>query len=91
MGIGLLTYEVMTSWTKNMKYVVIYEKTSTGYSCYAPDLPGGIAAGDDLHETKELMERAVEIQLAGMREDGDPIPVPDCGGISRSRGEVKGC
>lgn len=27
-----------------MKYVVIYEKTGTGYSCYAPDLPGCIAA-----------------------------------------------
>jgi predicted RNase H-like HicB family nuclease len=59
-----------------MKYAVIYEKTSTGYSCYAPDLPGCIAAGDDLAETKSLMERAIEMHLAGMREDGDPIPVP---------------
>ena len=57
-----------------MKYVVIYEKTGTGYSCYAPDLPGCIAAGDDLAETKSLMERAIEIHLRGMREDGDPIP-----------------
>ena len=63
-------------WIKTMKYVVIYEKTSTGYSCYAPDLPGCIAAGDDLPETKALMERAIEMHLAGMREDGDPIPVP---------------
>jgi predicted RNase H-like HicB family nuclease len=59
-----------------MKYVVIYEKTSTGYSCYAPDLPGCIAAGDDLTETKALMERAIEMHLRGMREDGDPIPKP---------------
>jgi predicted RNase H-like HicB family nuclease len=50
-----------------MKYVVIYEKTSTGYSCYAPDLPGCIAAGDDLAETKALMERAIEMH---------PIPKP---------------
>ena len=48
-----------------MKYVVIYEKTSTG--C--------VAAGD-LAETKDLMERAIEIHLAGMREDGDAIPEP---------------
>ena len=59
-----------------MKYAVIYEKTSTGYSCYAPDLPGCIAAGDDIAQTKELMRRAIEIHLAGMREDGLPIPEP---------------
>jgi hypothetical protein len=33
-----------------MKYVVIYEKTSTG--------------------------GAIEMHLAGMREDGDPVPEP---------------
>jgi predicted RNase H-like HicB family nuclease len=59
-----------------MKFAVIYEKTDTGYSCYAPDLPGCIAAGDDLQDTKTLMHRAIEIHLAGMREDGDPIPEP---------------
>jgi len=59
-----------------MKYVVIYEQTSTGYSCYAPDLPGCIAAGDDLDETKALMERAIEMHLEGMRQDGDPILMP---------------
>jgi len=59
-----------------MKYLVIYEKTSTGYSCYAPDLPGCIAAGNDLNETKALMVRAIEMHLEGMHEDGDPIPAP---------------
>jgi predicted RNase H-like HicB family nuclease len=59
-----------------MKYAVIYEKTNTGYSCYVPDLPGCIAAGKDLGETKNLMERAIEIHLAGMREDGLAIPEP---------------
>ncbi len=65
-----------SSRPKNMKYVVIYEKTNTGYSCYAPDLPGCVAAGDDLAETKALMERAIEMHLVGMREDGDAIPIP---------------
>jgi predicted RNase H-like HicB family nuclease len=59
-----------------MKYVVIYEKTSTGYICYVPDLPGCIAAGKDLSETKALLEGAIEMHLAGMREDGDPVPEP---------------
>jgi predicted RNase H-like HicB family nuclease len=59
-----------------MKYAVIFEKTGTGYSCYAPDLPGCVAVGDSIEETKQLMERAVEIHLASMRVDGDLIPEP---------------
>jgi predicted RNase H-like HicB family nuclease len=59
-----------------MKYAVIYEKTTTGYSSYAPDLPGCVAAGDTIEETEKLMQEAIELHLAGMREDGDPIPEP---------------
>ena len=57
-----------------MKYAVIYEKTSTGYSAYVPDLPGCIATGKTLAETTELMRGAIEMHLDAMREDGDPIP-----------------
>lgn len=59
-----------------MKYAVIYEQTDTGYSAYAPDLPGCIAAGATLRETHDLMQGAIEMHLAGLREDGDPIPEP---------------
>jgi predicted RNase H-like HicB family nuclease len=27
------------------KYLVVYEKTKTGYSAYVPDLPGVVATG----------------------------------------------
>jgi predicted RNase H-like HicB family nuclease len=59
-----------------MKYAVIYEKTDTGYSAYVPDLPGCVAAGDTVEETEYLMRGAIEMHLAGMREDGEPIPEP---------------
>jgi predicted RNase H-like HicB family nuclease len=59
-----------------MKYLIIYEKTSTGYSAYVPDLPGCVAAGFSFEETADLMRRAVELHLEAMREDGDPIPEP---------------
>jgi len=59
-----------------MKYLVIYEKSSNGYSAYAPDLPGCVAAGFTLDETAELMRGAVAMHLKAMREDGDPIPEP---------------
>ncbi len=59
-----------------MRYAAIYEKTSTGYSAYVPDLPGCVAAGDTLEETSELLRGAVEMHLESMRDDGDPIPEP---------------
>jgi len=58
------------------KYAVIYEPTATGYSAYAPDLPGCIATGQTLEQTRERMAEAMEAHLQAMREDGDPIPEP---------------
>ena len=48
---------------EEMEYAVIYEKTATGYSAYAPDLPGCIAAGRTLRETEILMREAIELHL----------------------------
>ena len=59
-----------------MNFTVIYEKTSTGYSAYVPDLPGCVAAGATFDETAELIRGAIEIHLESMREDGDSIPEP---------------
>lgn len=53
-----------------MNFAVIYEKTSTGYSAYVPDLPGCIAAGATFEETAELIRGAIEIHLESLREDG---------------------
>lgn len=58
------------------KYAVIYEPTATGYSAYAPDLPGCIATGQTLGQTRVRMTEAIEAHLRAMREDGDPIPEP---------------
>jgi predicted RNase H-like HicB family nuclease len=51
-----------------MKYLVIYEKTGTGYSAYAPDLPGCITTGSSLEETESLMREAIEFHIESMRE-----------------------
>jgi predicted RNase H-like HicB family nuclease len=58
------------------EYLVIYEKTATGYSAYVPDLPGCISTGSTLEVTRHNMQEAVEGHLAIMREFGDPIPQP---------------
>jgi predicted RNase H-like HicB family nuclease len=59
-----------------MKYVVVCEKSDTGYSAYVPDLPGCVSAGETLEETRRLIREAIELHLGGMREDGEEIPEP---------------
>lgn len=58
-------------------YVVIIERDEAGgYSAWAPDLPGVIAAAPSYDECVQLMREAVEFHLDGMRKDGEPIPAP---------------
>jgi predicted RNase H-like HicB family nuclease len=59
-----------------MKYLIVYEKSNTGWGAYVPDLPGLGAAGKTLDEVKDLIREAVEFHLEGMRAHGDPIPAP---------------
>lgn len=59
-----------------MKYAVLFEKTETGFSAHVPDLPGCVAAGITLEETVDLIRGAIRMHLAGMVEDGEPIPEP---------------
>ena len=59
-----------------MKYLVIYEKSATGWGAYAPDLPGVGIAAKTLDEAKELIREAIDFHLEGMRQQGEDIPVP---------------
>jgi predicted RNase H-like HicB family nuclease len=59
-----------------MKYTVIFEKTSTGYSAYVPDLPGCITTGKTKQETERNIQEAIHGHLELMREEGLPIPEP---------------
>jgi predicted RNase H-like HicB family nuclease len=56
--------------------VVIIEKTATGYSAYAPDLPGCISTGTTKPELKRNLRAAIEFHLDGLRLEGEPLPVP---------------
>ena len=57
-----------------MRYAMIIEAGDQNYSAYLPDLPGCVATGRTLDEVRERMREAIELHLAGMREDGLPIP-----------------
>lgn len=59
-----------------MKYLVIYQESSTGWGAYAPNLPGLGIAAKSLDEAKELIREAIDFHLKGMRQNGEPVPVP---------------
>ena len=61
-----------------MKYTIIVEPTSNGFSAYAPDLDGCVAAADDRAATIELMREAIEFHLEGLAAAGIPRPAPAC-------------
>jgi predicted RNase H-like HicB family nuclease len=59
---------------KTRKYLVVYEKTKTGYSAYVPDLPGVIATG----KTRIIIEKnifdAIQFHIEGLKEEKLRIP-----------------
>lgn len=58
------------------RYLVIVEGDGGNFAAYSPDVPGCVAAGDTVEETLTLMQRALEMHLQGMVEDGDDLPKP---------------
>jgi predicted RNase H-like HicB family nuclease len=59
-----------------MRYAIVIEKAENNYSAYVPDLAGCVATGGTVEETEQLIREAIELHLAGLREDGLPIPQP---------------
>lgn len=59
-----------------MQYLVVIEKGTSSFGAYVPDLPGCVAVGETRAEVAELIHEAIEFHLAGMKEDGLPIPEP---------------
>ena len=60
----------------NLNYLVIVEKTDTGYSAYVPDLPGCITVGNSKKEIESNIQEAILLHLEGIKEDGIQIPLP---------------
>ena len=59
-----------------MRYAIVIEKGDGNYSAYVPDLPGCVATGATQSGVETLLREAIELHLAGMREDRLPIPEP---------------
>ena len=59
-----------------MKYLVIIEKTKTGFSAFSPDLPGCVATGSTKKQAEKNMKEAVTFHLEGMHQEGLEVPQP---------------
>ena len=59
-----------------MRYLIIIERTNSGFSAYSPDLPGCAATGATQGEVERAMREAVELHLEGLRASGQPVPPP---------------
>jgi predicted RNase H-like HicB family nuclease len=58
------------------RYLIIIERTSTGFSTYSPDLPGCASTGKTRCDVEQNMKEAIEFHLDGFREQGEAIPQP---------------
>jgi predicted RNase H-like HicB family nuclease len=56
------------------RYAIVIERAKSNYAAYIPDLPGCIATGPTVEETKHLLQEAIELHVQKMREDGISVP-----------------
>ena len=59
-----------------LKYLIVIEKANHNYSAYLPDVPGCIATGNTIEETKKNITEALAMHLRGLVEDGLSSPEP---------------
>jgi predicted RNase H-like HicB family nuclease len=59
-----------------MRYLVVIEKSRTGFSAYSPDLPGCVATGRTRKIAERNMREVIEFHLEGLREEGTGRPRP---------------
>jgi predicted RNase H-like HicB family nuclease len=58
------------------RYAIVVERADTNYAAYVPDLPGCVATGKTVEATERLLREAIAVHVAGMVEDGLPVPEP---------------
>ena len=58
------------------RYLVVIEKTQTGFSAYSPDVPGCIATASSRKAVESRIQQAIEFHLEGMRDQGYELPKP---------------
>ena len=62
---------------KRLQYLVkINHDLGSDWGASVPDLPGCVATGRTIDAVLRRIERAIELHVRGLREDGLPVPRP---------------
>jgi predicted RNase H-like HicB family nuclease len=59
-----------------LRYMVVIERGDTSWAAHVPDLPGCVAVGETRDEVRGLIREAIELHIAGLKQDGLPVPAP---------------
>lgn len=60
-----------------LQYLVrIHQDAGSDWGASVPDLPGCVATGKTIDAALRRIEKAIELHLRGMREDGEKPPRP---------------
>jgi predicted RNase H-like HicB family nuclease len=62
------------------RYMVVVEPGPSSWGAQVPDLPGCVAVGETRLEVLQLIREAIELHIAGLREEGLPVPEPSSEG-----------
>ena len=62
------------------RYMVVVERGPSIWGAHVPDLPGCVAFGETRAEVLQLIREAIELHIAGLREEGLPVPEPSSEG-----------
>ena len=65
-------------------YLVILEKSETGYAAYVPDLPGCVAFGETRGEVEKQIREGMAFHVEGMQLDGLAVPEPTTEALTMS-------
>jgi predicted RNase H-like HicB family nuclease len=58
------------------RFLIVVERASRNFSAYSPDLPGCVATGVTVEETRARMHEAIDLHIKGLKEDRLPVPEP---------------
>jgi predicted RNase H-like HicB family nuclease len=58
------------------KYLIVIEKTLTGFSTYSPDLDGGVSTGATSQEVEQNVREALAFHVDGLQQEGQRVPEP---------------
>ncbi len=63
------------------RFLIVIERTRTGYSAFSPDVPGCIATARTKRAVQNRIRQAIQFHLEGLREEGEKLPKPSSSSV----------